>query len=175
MAPFLFAVLARFFLFPIQTLDIQLQVFKSISLDDIVRKTRILQDLLLLLTINMLSKVPLLGLIALPAVLSFPWMGSILNSDGSLPNAEDELEKRQGTTMAGCPYNPNHVPAAPITSKFPYLGAANGLPATHPVGNIEVPADDDTAHQYVAPGKNDIRGPCPGLNAAANHNVIYTE
>ncbi|KAG9919968.1 Cloroperoxidase, partial [Aureobasidium melanogenum] len=35
-----------------------------------------------------------------------------------------------------------------------------------------VPAPGDTAHQYVAPGPNDIRGPCPGLNAAANHNFL---
>jgi hypothetical protein len=35
-----------------------------------------------------------------------------------------------------------------------------------------VPADGDTAHAYTAPGDNDIRGPCPGLNAAANHNFL---
>jgi hypothetical protein len=29
-----------------------------------------------------------------------------------------------------------------------------------------------TGHQYIAPGPNDIRGPCPGLNAAANHGYI---
>jgi hypothetical protein len=29
-----------------------------------------------------------------------------------------------------------------------------------------------TAHQYVAPGPNDKRGPCPGLNAAANHGFL---
>lgn len=28
-------------------------------------------------------------------------------------------------------------------------------------------------HQYVAPGPGDIRGPCPGLNAAANHGCRY--
>ena len=122
----------------------------------------------------MMSKVALLGLIALPTVISFPWMGDVLDSDGSLPNAEAELEKRQGTTMAGCPYNPNHVPAAPATAEFPYLGAVNGLPATHPVGNIEVPTDGDAAHNFVPPGPNDIRGPCPGLNTAANHNVLPT-
>ena len=114
----------------------------------------------------MMLNVALLGLIAFPNALSFPWMG-----DGSFPDEEYDLEKRQGNTMAGCPYNPNHVPAAPITSQFPYLGAKNGLPATNPKGNIEVPADADTAHKFVAPGKNDIRGPCPGLNTAANHNV----
>ncbi|KAG5947201.1 hypothetical protein E4U53_006451, partial [Claviceps sorghi] len=27
-------------------------------------------------------------------------------------------------------------------------------------------------HEYRDPGPNDIRGPCPGLNAAANHNYI---
>ena len=121
----------------------------------------------------MLLKVALLGLIALPTAFSFPWMGEMIGSDGSLPNAEAELEKRQGTTMAGCPYNPNHVPAAPATSEFPYLGAYNGLPALHPVGNIEVPTDGDPYHNFTPPGKNDIRGPCPGLNTAANHNVLY--
>lgn len=35
-----------------------------------------------------------------------------------------------------------------------------------------MPADGDTAHAYTAPGPNDIRGPCPGLNAAANHNFL---
>lgn len=27
-------------------------------------------------------------------------------------------------------------------------------------------------HAYVAPGPNDLRGPCPGLNAMANHGYI---
>lgn len=27
-------------------------------------------------------------------------------------------------------------------------------------------------HEYQDPGPNDIRGPCPGLNAAANHNYL---
>lgn len=29
-----------------------------------------------------------------------------------------------------------------------------------------------TGHQYIAPGPTDIRGPCPGLNAAANHGYL---
>ncbi|PBP27410.1 Cloroperoxidase [Diplocarpon rosae] len=28
------------------------------------------------------------------------------------------------------------------------------------------------AHKFVAPGSTDLRGPCPGLNAMANHNYI---
>jgi hypothetical protein len=29
-----------------------------------------------------------------------------------------------------------------------------------------------SGHEYVAPGPNDNRGPCPGLNAFANHNFL---
>ncbi|EMD94579.1 hypothetical protein COCC4DRAFT_66246 [Bipolaris maydis ATCC 48331] len=32
--------------------------------------------------------------------------------------------------------------------------------------------DTTGAHQYIAPGPNDIRGPCPGLNVLANHGYI---
>lgn len=28
------------------------------------------------------------------------------------------------------------------------------------------------AHAFVAPGKGDARGPCPGLNAMANHGYL---
>jgi hypothetical protein len=30
---------------------------------------------------------------------------------------------------------------------------------------------DDPAHPFRAPGKNDLRGPCPALNALASHGV----
>ncbi|KAJ4364575.1 hypothetical protein N0V83_009171 [Neocucurbitaria cava] len=29
-----------------------------------------------------------------------------------------------------------------------------------------------SGHEYVAPGSSDLRGPCPGLNAFANHNFL---
>lgn len=31
---------------------------------------------------------------------------------------------------------------------------------------------EGSGHEYVAPGPNDLRGPCPGLNAFANHGFI---
>lgn len=34
------------------------------------------------------------------------------------------------------------------------------------------PIDITGKHAFQAPGKNDQRGPCPGLNALANHNYI---
>lgn len=65
----------------------------------------------------------------------------------------------QGRDSAQCPFNPNHEPAAPITSQYPYLGAINGQPGTGK-GGILVPADGDTAHEYRAPDYSvDIRGP----------------
>lgn len=34
---------------------------------------------------------------------------------------------------------------------------------------------NDAAHPYRAPGSNDIRGPCPGLNTLASHGVSNTD
>ncbi|KAL9587742.1 MAG: hypothetical protein Q9212_000034 [Teloschistes hypoglaucus] len=73
--------------------------------------------------------------------------------------------------QSACPFNANHQGAAPYNSKYPYTGAKNGLPGTG-IGGIKVPADGDTAHAFEPPGPNDIRGPCPGLNAAANHHFL---
>ncbi|KAM0798766.1 Chloroperoxidase [Usnea florida] len=98
--------------------------------------------------------------------MAFPWMAG-MPGIRSPSEVEAQLTERATT----CPNNPNHVPAAPITSDFPYAGAIDGLPSTRP-GNFQVPANGDTAHQFVPPGPNDIRGPCPGLNTAANHNFI---
>jgi hypothetical protein len=33
---------------------------------------------------------------------------------------------------------------------------------------------EGSGHEYVAPGPNDLRGPCPGLNAFANHSEYAT-
>ncbi|RMZ69414.1 heme-thiolate peroxidase aromatic peroxygenase like [Pyrenophora seminiperda CCB06] len=78
-----------------------------------------------------------------------------------------QAEKRQ----ENCPFNPVHKGAAPYTAPYTYTGAQNGLPGNG-MGGIKVPADGDTAHAYTPPGPSDIRGPCPGLNAAANHNFL---
>ncbi|PMD19253.1 Cloroperoxidase [Hyaloscypha hepaticicola] len=72
---------------------------------------------------------------------------------------------------ANCPFNPNHEFPVPVTDEFPYNGAKGGLPGEG-VGGYLVPAAGDTAHQFIAPTDQDIRGPCPGLNAAANHGFL---
>ena len=112
-----------------------------------------------------MSRLFLLAVMAVPSAMAFPFMAG-MPGIRSPSEFGAQLTERQTT----CPNNPNHEPAAPITSAFPYAGAMNGLPGTGK-GNFLVPGQGDTAHQFVPPGPNDIRGPCPGLNTAANHNV----
>ena len=97
---------------------------------------------------------------------SFPFVADVPGVDSSMLNKKFQNTKRQ----SACPFNSDHPGAAPYTTEYPYTGATNGLPGTG-IGGIKVPADGDTAHAFEAPGPNDIRGPCPGLNAAANHHV----
>ena len=104
---------------------------------------------------------------------AFPWVADQPGVDSSLFTLSHKRQQSGGGNPGGpatCPFNADHTPAAPITSQYPYNNAQNGLPG-NAQGGFLVPAEGDTAHQYVAPGSNDIRGPCPGLNTAANHNV----
>jgi hypothetical protein len=102
-------------------------------------------------------------LLSASAVLSYSWVPSQEGVDAALLRDLNRHDKRQ----ANCPFNAKHESAAPYDSKFPYTGARNGLPGNGR-GGIKVPADGDAAHAFKAPTANDIRGPCPGLNAAAN-------
>lgn len=111
--------------------------------------------------------IPLVLVLSVPAAEAFRWVSSHPGIDSSLMHRSSH-NKRQSST---CPFNPSHEPAAPYTAEYPYTGAKNGRPGTG-VGGIKVPADGDEAHYYTPPGPNDIRGPCPGLNAAANHNFL---
>ncbi|KAL8792072.1 MAG: hypothetical protein Q9195_005327 [Heterodermia aff. obscurata] len=102
-------------------------------------------------------------------VSTFPFIQDMPSVDNSMiTKRSSKIElKRQ----ANCPFNSNHPGAAPYDTRFPYLGAKNGLPGNGK-GGIKVPADGDTAHAFEAPGPNDIRGPCPALNTLANHHFI---
>ncbi|KAF1939761.1 Cloroperoxidase [Clathrospora elynae] len=106
-------------------------------------------------------------LLSASGTLAYPWVAGQPGVDSTLLRQVRQPVKRQ----ASCPFNPNHKGAAPYSDKYPYIGAKNGAPGSQ-TGGIKVPADGDTAHAFVAPGPNDIRGPCPGLNTAANHNFL---
>lgn len=93
-----------------------------------------------------------------------------------LPGVDTRLLARQQSgegagSEANCPFNADHVDAAPATAEYPYNNAINGSVGNQK-GGFLVPAEGDTAHQYIAPTSTDIRGPCPGLNTAANRTSI---
>ncbi|TVY32873.1 Aromatic peroxygenase, partial [Lachnellula subtilissima] len=62
------------------------------------------------------------------------------------------------------------------------MPARQYLPSNLPLSSLEgnsgpIPSlgfdfVDQDSHQFIAPGPNDERGPCPGLNAAANHRFL---
>jgi len=55
-------------------------------------------------------------------------------------------------------------------------GAGASTPLFEPINTFSerqlVNVSKGSGHEYVAPGPNDLRGPCPGLNALANHNFL---
>ncbi|PMD42855.1 Cloroperoxidase [Hyaloscypha variabilis F] len=70
-----------------------------------------------------------------------------------------------------CPFNSNHDYPVPVSDQFLYNGAKGGGPGKGE-GRYLVPAPGDTDHQFIAPKGQDIPGPCPGLNAAANCDLL---
>jgi len=106
---------------------------------------------------------------------AFPFVAEMPGVDSSLLKARHTKRQQTGSgpgSAATCPFNANHVPAAPFNPKYPYNYAVNGTQGKGK-GGFQVPAPGDTAHKFIAPTSNDIRGPCPGLNAAANHGVCF--
>ncbi|GIZ41740.1 hypothetical protein CKM354_000503600 [Cercospora kikuchii] len=108
---------------------------------------------------------------------AFPFVMDVPGVDSTAIQAERKRIRRQQPgqgpgSAAECPFNANHVPAAPVTAQYPYNNAKNGKKGNEK-GGYQVPAPGDTAHQFRAPNpQTDIRGPCPGLNVAANHNFL---
>lgn len=82
-------------------------------------------------------------------------------SDKSPRDLNEERAKEDDYAASdpkNCPFNPDHKPAAEWNPKFPYNHAKNGLPGEGKGGYL-VPDPDDEDHKFIAPGKNDIRGP----------------
>jgi len=50
--------------------------------------------------------------------------------------------------------------------------ADGSQPNPGPINNTSLKLVHDAQHKYKAPGKGDQRGPCPGLNALANHGYL---
>lgn len=109
--------------------------------------------------------------LAADAVIAFPFVANMPGVDSSLLRRQQSGGANPGGPLT-CPNNPNHVPAVGISDKYPYNYAKNGTQGKG-VGGYQVPAPGDTDHMFIAPDyTKDIRGPCPGLNAAANHGFL---
>lgn len=114
----------------------------------------------------------LLSLVAANAASAFPWVAMQQGVDGSMLNRRQQSGGGQQGGPDTCAFNPNHVKAAPVTSKYPYNNAKNGKKGNEK-GGFLVPDPNDKDHEFRAPDySRDIRGPCPGLNAAANHGFL---
>ena len=64
-----------------------------------------------------------------------------------------------------------------VLSLLPVVLAYPGYPAAHSNSRTvkrqsSLPVDVSGAHRVIAPSGSDLRGPCPGLDAAANHGYI---
>jgi unspecific peroxygenase len=117
-----------------------------------------------------IMRVFITAMVAAKVVSAFPFVANVPGVDTSLLGHAKRNPNPEHARCGTCPFNSNHPGAASYDPKYPYTGAKNGLPGSQ-VGGIKVPADGDTAHAFEAPGPDDIRGPCPGLNTAANHHV----
>ena len=82
------------------------------------------------------------------------------------PHAKRALEDSESTRQL---FKERDVPRAEQGHEKRESGPGN-LPFTTFSDNQLV--DVTGQHAWVAPGPNDIRGPCPGLNALANHGYF---
>lgn len=119
----------------------------------------------------MAPKSLLIALATANSALAYPWVANAPGVDSSML-APRGSRLRMPRDSPDCPFNPNHEPAAPITSQYPYNGAIHGQPGNGKGGYL-VPAAGDTAHEYRAPNpQTDIRGPCPGVNVSYSLNLF---
>ena len=74
--------------------------------------------------------------------------------------------------LAYCP----HASLAGLSNEqlakiIPTLAIRPPAPPPGPLVDSSAKVVADAQHPFIAPGPNDIRGPCPGLNTLANHGV----
>ena len=102
-----------------------------------------------------------LGLLALPmtGVVAFP----AIMYEAAAKAAESQTKEKR------CPYaeaQAKEKRECPFADANDKIKRAVGFDATAQY------IDTTGAHAFVPPSTNDLRGPCPGLNALANHNYL---
>ena len=89
-----------------------------------------------------LSHLSIISLLSLHGALAFPSYGSLAGLSRS------ELE-----------------------AVLPTLKPCDPVPPPGPLNDTSAKLVNDKKHPWKPAGKNDIRGPCPGLNTLASHGV----
>lgn len=110
--------------------------------------------------VNMLTNLVVVAILASHAS-AFPFVAPHVELDPETMAKGTRLNERTPGDVASCPYNPNHVPAAPITAQYPlvgfcrpchcdlhltlaiyrYCGSVDGLPGLQLCANNKVPAN----------------------------------
>lgn len=57
---------------------------------------------------------------------AFPWVADAPGVNAGLLRRQQTPPPNSPGSAKNCPFNPNHVPAAPVTAKYPYNNAKNG-------------------------------------------------
>lgn len=103
------------------------------------------------LTLGLLATIPL----------TTAWPTAILDAAESDPQllkrAEEAIRALQGRQIGAGSATAIFEPLRIFNAKAQYIDVSEG-----------------SGHEYRAPGPTDLRGPCPGLNALANHvSILY--
>lgn len=118
------------------------------------------------------STLALVGIAAQPA-LSFPSylseaMIQIRTADQKAKDANAKLEQRE----PGCPFAKREA-SAEAKPGCPYAREKRQAPGvTPPFDASQQYVSNTGSHAFKAPSATDQRGPCPGLNAMANHGYM---
>ncbi|CZT17407.1 uncharacterized protein RCC_03241 [Ramularia collo-cygni] len=107
----------------------------------------------------------------LPLAAAFPWA-----MDASHAMDVQRLAERRQARYASSSGQPDEGTIPPVREPTFLTGRSNsGLGHPNTPFNAEEQYVDVTrgsGHEYIAPGPRDLRGQCPGLNAAANHGFL---
>lgn len=91
--------------------------------------------------------------------LTYLYIASLVSQTVAMPGMAAKVNERQ-SLPSSLPLSSQEGNSGPIPSLL--FNAADQFVDVRP----------GTTHQFIAPTSSDERGPCPGLNAAANHGFL---
>ena len=104
-----------------------------------------------------LLAVPLAGVVAFPAIM---YEAAAKAADAQMKEKRCPYAESQAKEKRECPFAETKDKVKRVNGVAPGFNAAAQY------------IDTTGAHAFVPPSASDLRGPCPGLNALANHNYL---